>query len=91
MSEYIEIETEISDDNSELYVYTNLSLSENEEIYHSVEEMEEGSPIAQALAGCDGIAVLEIDGRDMTIQRTDDATWHAIVTDLSAMLKDFFL
>lgn len=91
MSEYIEIETEISDDNSELYVYTNLSLSETEEIYHSIEEMEEGSPIAQALAGCDGIAVLEIDGGDMTIQRTDDAAWHAIVTDLSAMLKDFFL
>ena len=91
MSEYIEIETEISDDNSELYVYTNLSLSEHEEIYHSVDEMEEGSPIAQALVGCDGIAALEIDGRDMTIQRTDDAVWHAIVTDLSAMLKDFFL
>ena len=91
MSEYIKIETEVSDDNAELYVYTNLSLSENEEVYGSVEEMEEGSPIAQALAGCDGIAALEIDGKELTIQRTDEAAWHAIVTDLSAMLKDFFL
>ncbi len=91
MSEYIEIETELSDDGEELYVYTNLSLSEGEERYASIAEMEDGSPIAQALTGCDGIAALEIDGREMTIWRTEEAAWHAIVGDLSDMLKDFFL
>ena len=92
MSEYIEIETELNDDNSVLNVYTNLQLNEGEaEQYHSSEELEEGSPVAQALSALEGITHLKIQGSDLTVQRHPDAAWHVIISDISAALKDFFL
>ena len=92
MSEYIEIETEISDDDSTLAVYTNLRLNDgNVETYHSSEELEEGSPVAQALAVIEGITYLQIEGSDLSVQRDPDTPWHVIISDISAALKDFFL
>jgi len=92
MSEYIEIETDPGDDDKQMHLYTNLKLTDqNSEQYNSLTEMEEGSPVAQALSIIDGIAALKIDGSDMLISRTDDAEWHAIIADISAALKDFFL
>lgn len=92
MSEYIEIETELSDDDSMLIVYTNLHLNDGEtEQYHSSEELEEGSPVAQALAVIEGICFLQIEGNNLTVQRDPDAPWHVIISDISAALKDFFL
>lgn len=92
MSEYIEIETELSDDGRHLHIQTNLKLAEGEpEMYPSLAAMEEGSPVAQALAVIEGIATLQIDGRDLTLTRTPDTDWHIIVADVSAALKDFFL
>jgi hypothetical protein len=92
MSEYIEIETEISDDDRILTVYTNLRLNEGEaEQYHSISELEEGSPVAQALAVIEGITSLQIKGSDLTVQRDPDTPWHIIISDISAALKDFFL
>ncbi|WP_420627214.1 NifU N-terminal domain-containing protein [Candidatus Leptofilum sp.] len=92
MSEYIEIETEISDDDSTLTVYTNLRLNEGEvEQYHSNNELEEGSPVAQALAVIEGITYLQIEDGDLTVQRDLDTPWHIIISDISAALKDFFL
>lgn len=92
MSEYIEIETEISDDNSSLTVYTNLRLNDGEpEPYHSNEALEEGSPVAQALAFIEGITYLQIQGSNLTVRRDPDTPWHIIISDISAALKDFFL
>lgn len=92
MSEYIEIETELSDDDSVLIVYTNLRLNDGEvEQYHSSAELEEGSPVAQALAVIEGIRFLQIEGSDLTVRRDPDAPWHVIISDISAALKDFFL
>lgn len=92
MSEYIEIETEVSDDVNVMYFHTNLQLSEEAmEEYDSVGAMEEGSPIAQALSVIQGIARLQISENDMTICRDPAAPWHAIVGDVSAVLRDFFL
>ncbi len=92
MSEYIEIETELSDDGEEMYISTNLTLAEDEaEVYESAAAMEEGSPVAQALAMIEGIARLRLEGGDMVITRDRDAPWHAMVADISAALKDFFL
>lgn len=92
MSEYIEIETEISDDGRTLTVYTNLRLNDGEaEKYHSNEEMEEGSPVAQALAVIEGIISLQIQDSDLTVRREPDTPWHIIISDISAALKDFFL
>jgi len=92
MSEYIEIETEESDDGRRIFVYTNLRLAEgNSEDYDSRDSMEEGSPVAQALALIDGITHLRIDGSDLTLTREPEAEWYLIVEDVSAVLKDFFL
>ena len=92
MSEYIEIETEVSDDGKRIFVYTNLRLAEGEvEDYSSRESLEEGSPVAQALAMIDGIAQLRIEDSDLTITGEPDVEWTIIVEDLSAALKDFFL
>ena len=92
MSEYIEIETELSDDDSILAVYTNLRLNEGEaEHYHSREALEEGTPVAQALAVIEGIHYLQIEGSNLTVRRDPDTPWHLIISDISAALKDFFL
>ncbi len=92
MSEYIEIETELSDDETTMYLYTNLPLAEDgRETYASLEAMEEGSPVAQALSVVEGIETLVIDGRNLTLTRDSDADWYAIVADVSAALKEFFL
>jgi hypothetical protein len=92
MSEYIEIETESSDDERVMYVYTNLRLSEEEsESYESVELMEEGSPFAQALSLVEGIVQLQIKGSELVITRDLEVPWHALMADVSAIIKDFFL
>lgn len=92
MSEYMEIETEIDDDDLTMYISTNLKLAAGEpEEYNSLEALEEGSPVAQALAMIDGIAHLTIDGKNMVLVREPDAPWHSLVGDISAALKDFFL
>jgi hypothetical protein len=92
MSEYIEIDSELSDDGTAMHIYTNLTLSDEAgEYYDTTEALEEGSPVAQALAVIDGIATLRIEGGDMTVTRQPDAEWHAIVADISAAIKDFFL
>lgn len=92
MSEYIEIETELSDDDSTLTVYTNLRLNDGEaEQYASQAELEEGTPLAQALAVIEGIRYLQIEGSDMIVRRDPETPWHLITSDISAVLKDFFL
>jgi hypothetical protein len=92
MSEYIEIETELSDDNNTLNIYTNLRLNEGEaEQYYSNEQLEEGSPVAQALAIINGLRFVQIEGSDLVVQRDPDIPWHVIISDISAALKDFFL
>ena len=92
MSEYIEIETEMSEDGSKIYFYTNLTLAEEGvEEYGSIAAMEEGSPVAQMLAVIDGIAYLRIEDSEMVVTRHPEAPWHAIVADVTAALKDFFL
>jgi hypothetical protein len=92
MSEYIEIETEIGDDDVSIVISTNLKLAEEGiEEYDSAEAMEEGSPLAQSLSVVEGIVRLRIEAQDMIVTRDLQVPWHAIVADLLAALKDFFL
>ena len=92
MSEYIEIETEPSDDLELMYFYTNLRLTDQTvESYESVEAMEEGSAVANALAVVEGIETLKIEAGDLIVSKHPDAEWHAIVLDITAVIKDFFL
>lgn len=92
MSEYIEIETELSDDGQRMHIYTNLTLTEHEpEVYASLAAMEEGSPLAQALVVIPGIVQLTITDKAIIVNKEDDADWYAITADISAAIKDFFL
>jgi hypothetical protein len=92
MSEYIEIETEPSEDGKKIVFYTNLRLAEGAaEQYDSRDSLESGSPVAQALATIDGIALLRIEGSDMIITREPDVEWYFIVEEVAAALKEFFL
>ena len=92
MSEYIEIDAELAD-GGVILIHTNLRLTAEgaHEQYASAADMEEGSPVANALAPIDGIATLEMSGGEIAITGTPDADWHAIIADVSAALKDFFL
>ena len=92
MSEYMEIETETTDDPNVMRFLTNLTLCvEGKENYDSVEAMEEGSALAQALAFVEGITALELDGQDMLVTSDGDMPWHIIISEISAIVKDFFL
>ncbi len=92
MSEYIEIDSELTDNPAVMHIYTNLPLALDEvEVYHSREAMEEGSAVSQALSFIDGIEQLEINNQQLTITRDLDVPIHIIVAEVTAVLKDFFL
>ena len=92
MSEYIEIESESTDNPSVMIVHTNLALSvAGPERYVSVDSMEEGSAVAQALAMIEGIVTLQIAAHDLVVEYDDETPWHNIEAEISAALKDFFL
>lgn len=92
MSEYIEIEADIGD-SGEIVFHTNLRLTAagSREYYASAAALEEGSPVAQALSGVEGIATLTMDGGQLMVTILPDADWHALIADVTAALKDFFL
>jgi hypothetical protein len=92
MSEYIEIETAITDDPAVLAFSTNLRLAEEGvERYDSPAEMEVGSAVAQAMALVEGIKKLRIEGGDMLVTRDSKTPWHLIIAEVTAALKEFFL
>ena len=92
MSEYIEIEADIGDGGESVF-HTNLRLTAagQSERYDSAAALEEGSPVAQALAGVAGVATLSMDGGQLIVTTLPDADWHALIADVTAALRDFFL
>ena len=91
MSEYIEIESEISED-GRIYLYTNLPLTEGQpESYTGLEAMEEGSPVAQALSIIEGLTSVQIEDGDLLITPEPEVATHVIIAEVTAVLKDFFL
>lgn len=93
MSEYIEIEADLDEDGRTIVFQTNLPLTADDasERYGTPDALAEGSPVAQALAEIGGIAGVEIAGNALFVTCSPAADWHAIVADVSAALKDFFL
>ena len=92
MSEYIEIETEETDDVDVLYLETNITLAVDEiERYDSAESLAEGSPLAQSISIIPGITKMVIDETSMTITRDPEYNWYSIVEDIRVALIDFFL
>ncbi|HSG18282.1 MAG TPA: NifU N-terminal domain-containing protein [Anaerolineae bacterium] len=92
MSEYIEIESEPTDDLSTMIIHTNLLLADGDpEHYRSVEAMEEGSPVAQALASIEGIAGMRIESHDLVVELDLRTPWHSVEGEITTALKEFFL
>ena len=92
MSEYIEIEADIGD-SGEIVFHTNLRLTApgRHEQYESAAALEEGSPVAQALFGIAGLSTVTMEGGRLVLATLPDADWHALIADVTAALKDFFL
>lgn len=94
MSEYIEIEAEVTDDPDIMCLNTNLDLTgvdQSVERYRSRADMEEGSPLAQTLAYVEGIREMELAGQTITVTRDPAVDWHIIIADVTAAVRDFFL
>jgi hypothetical protein len=92
MSEYVTVETRPTANPVVLEIVTNQRLSEDEEIYRSSSEGDEGSPIAQMLfSGVDGILALTITENSLLITRDRDVPWEDIVDEVRDALRDFFL
>lgn len=92
MSEYIEIESELTTRPDTILIHTNLRLSrEGEERYESPAAMEEGLPLAQTLATIDGLLELVISGSDLLVTFRPETEWHIVVADISAAIRDFYL
>jgi hypothetical protein len=92
MSEYITVDVETTGDPERMKLITNLNLApDGPESYANREEGDQGSPLAQTLFGIDGLAALDIEGDAMLVRREPGVEWPALVDDITAALKDFFL
>ena len=92
MSEYIEIESDSTEDPRVMIVHTNLALATGSpERYESVEAMEEGSAVAQVLASIEGIVRMHIETHDLVVEVDAETPWHLVEAEIAAALKDFFL
>lgn len=92
MSEYIDIQTESGDEPGAILFTTNMQLAADKvEHYDSGTELEEGSPLAQALAFVPGIRQVTLEDREMTVWHHPEVPLHAIIADISAVIRDFFL
>ncbi len=92
MSEYIEIEAESGDEPGAILITTSVLLNEGAaERYDSAAALEEGSPLAQALAFVPGLDRVHLHGREMAIRHDPAVPTHVIVADISAVIRDFFL
>jgi len=92
MSEYITVNAEPTDDADQIRLITNLNLApDGAESYSNREAGDEGSPLAQTLFGIDGLLALDLEDSVMTIRRDPAQEWPALIDEITAALKDFFL
>ena len=93
MSEYFTIETQFTDDPDVIEIITSETLTDtNEEVYHTPEEGEFGSPVAQTLFfGVDGILALTIVDDTLIVRRDPAYAWETMVDEIRDVLRDFFL
>ncbi len=92
MSEYITMNTEPTDDLDRVRLTTNLNLApDGPEYYANRDAGDEGSPLAQTLFGIAGLTALDIEDNVMTVRRDPEMEWPALIDEITAALKDFFL
>lgn len=93
MSEYVSFEFELSADPLIAEVFINQPLTAGAaEHYPDYAAGDEGSPLAQLLFNAvDGINTLTIRPDALQIERDAAVEWEALLDDLRAALRDFFL
>ncbi len=93
MSEYVTIDARATSNPDVIEIITNQTLTDaGEEIYHTFEAGDQGSPIAQMLFnGVTGVAGLVITRTTLTIIRQPHVPWEGIIDDVRDALRDFFL
>ena len=93
MSEYVSFEFEMSADPLVAEVFINQPLTAGAtERYADYAAGDEGSPLAQLLFNAvAGIAALTITPDTLRIEREPTVEWEALLDDLRAALRDFFL
>ena len=93
MSEYITFEFEATEDPHIAEVKINQTLTAGEtEHYADYASGDEGSPLAQLLFNAvEGVAALSIRPDSLRIEREASVEWEALLDDLRAALRDFFL
>ena len=93
MSEYVEVDYELTDDPNVVIIITNVTLSSDgeREVYATPEEGDEGSPLAQALFVIPGVQALILDASEMEVRRDPEVPWYDLIEDVRDALRDFFL
>ena len=93
MSEYVTIEVDYTDNPDVADVYVNQILThDGEEVYQSLQDGEIGSPLAQMLfMAVDGIHQLVITEDCLTVTRTKEMPWEAIIDEVRDALRDWYL
>lgn len=71
--------------------HTNREVSEGREVYATIDEALNGSPLAALLATIEGVTAIELNGGDVVITRAETAAWDDIALQVVEALKDFFL
>ena len=91
MKENTRADLELTLDPRVAFFHTNRQVSEEREVYVSVEAALDGTPLAALLATIEGIIAIELDGRDVIITRDEAIAWDDIALQVVEALKDFFL
>ena len=93
MSEYVEVDYELTADPDVVIITTNVTLAPDgeQEEYATPAEGDEGSPLAQALFVIPGVQALTLDASEITLRRDPAVAWHDLIEDVRDALRDFFL
>lgn len=92
MPEYVTFEIETTDDPDVRLLYINQRLTEETEVYASVEEAAVGSPITQLLClDVGGVAALTIHPDHLIVTREADVDWTVLIDEIRDAIRDFYL
>ena len=91
MKENTRANLELTPDPRLAIFHTNREVSEGREVYATIDEALNGSPLAALLATIEGVTAIELNGGDVVITRAETAAWDDIALQVVEALKDSFL
>lgn len=91
MKENTRADLELTSDPRVAVFHTNRQVSDEREVYPSIDAALDGSPLAALLAMIEGVTAIELAGHAVVITRDENAGWDDIGLQVVEALKDFFL